>query len=102
MSTLFCQPQTAVDKLFQQNNYQQQQQQIQRSFNLSAPKLLEGTSESFREAVNNLSGVQETDNHTKLKLYALFKQATIGKNNIKVCVYIFVLSYVSIDRSFTR
>lgn len=49
---------------------------------LSAPRLVEG-SEQFKEAVGKLSSVKEADNQTKLKLYALFKQATAGKNSTK-------------------
>ncbi|XP_021944602.1 enoyl-CoA delta isomerase 2 [Folsomia candida] len=41
------------------------------------------SSEQFQEAVKNLGSVKDADNSTKLKLYALYKQTTVGKNNTK-------------------
>ena len=38
---------------------------------------------SFQSAVDRLKNVKGADNAQKLKLYALYKQATIGKNTTK-------------------
>lgn len=54
-----------------------------RFLSLSSPRYLEGTSGPFREAVDKLSSLKDADNQTKLKLYALYKQATVGKNSTK-------------------
>jgi len=44
---------------------------------------LASTSKEFQDAVAKLSQVKETDNSVKLRIYALFKQATVGKNSTK-------------------
>ena len=40
-------------------------------------------SKEFNEAVHNLDHLKSVDNPTKLRLYALYKQATVGKNEKK-------------------
>lgn len=38
---------------------------------------------SFQAAVERLKSLKSADNQQKLKLYALYKQATVGKNTTK-------------------
>ncbi len=38
---------------------------------------------TFQSAVDRLKSVKSVDNSQKLKLYALYKQATVGKNTSK-------------------
>jgi len=38
---------------------------------------------TFQSAVDRLKNVKSADNSQKLKLYALYKQATVGKNTTK-------------------
>lgn len=44
---------------------------------------MENTSPEFRSAVENLGKVKDVDNQVKLRVYALYKQVTLGENTTK-------------------
>lgn len=56
---------------------------FQRYQGIASTSVVRNLEEQFQKAQEQSKGIKDPSNETKLKLYALFKQSTVGKINTK-------------------